>query len=231
MIELVDVSYSYNSRRLLNDVNIVINEHDFLGITGPNGCGKTTLVKLLLGLLKPESGKVIYSSKGAIVQHLAMGYLPQSALFDRLFPATVRDVVAMGLLDKDSVYTPFLDRQQRFLVDEAMERTGVLSLANSSIGTLSGGELQRTLLARAVVSSPEVIILDEPNSFLDNRSENEMYELLKGLNNNCAVIVVGHNIATMLRYVNSVACVDGSVTCHSAGEIMDSVLLNKMPML
>lgn len=231
MIELVNVSYSYDSRRLLHDVNMRIGERDFLGVAGPNGCGKTTLVKLILGLLKPEEGKVIYSLCGNRVQHLAMGYLPQSALFDRQFPATVRDVVAMGLLDRNSVCNPFAVRRQRLLVDEAMERTGIVHLSDAPIGTLSGGELQRTMLARAVVSSPDVIILDEPNTFLDNCSENEMYELLQKLNSDCAVVIVGHNLATMLKYVTRVAYVNGSVTCCPVDEIKESFFFNKMPTL
>ena len=193
MIKLVDINFSYNITPLLHNVNLTVEEFDFLGITGVNGCGKTTLMKIILGLIKPDSGEIKYSKNGYDVSKLSMSYLPQSSQIDRLFPITVYETVGLGLLDKDNMLNPFIGRQQRIAVENAILRMGISSLAHTHIGMLSGGELQRVMLARSIVAKPDVIILDEPDTYLDNDSGNMMYSLLKELNEECAIVIVSHD--------------------------------------
>ncbi|MBO7281467.1 MAG: ATP-binding cassette domain-containing protein, partial [Bacteroidaceae bacterium] len=140
----------------------------------------------------------------------AIGYLPQCSSIDRIFPMSVREAVSLGLVNKENFFNPFARIETR-LVDEAMERMMVAHLAKRSIGELSGGELQRVLLARAVVSRPDVIFLDEPSTYLDNRSETHLYELIESLNDNCAVVLVGHDVDNIRSFAKSVAVVDGAV--------------------
>lgn len=208
MIELRNVSFSYGTKPLLDNVNLTVGERDFLGIVGSNGSGKSTLIKLMMGLLKPQRGTIERRRADGAVP--AIGYLPQCSSIDRIFPMSVREAVSLGLVNKENFFNPFARIETR-LVDEAMERMMVAHLAKRSIGELSGGELQRVLLARAVVSRPDVIFLDEPSTYLDNRSETHLYELIESLNDNCAVVLVGHDIDNIRSFAKSVAVVDGAV--------------------
>lgn len=208
MIELRNVSFSYSTKPLLDNVNITVEERDFLGIIGSNGSGKSTLIKLMMGLLKAQQGTIERRRADGTVP--AIGYLPQCSSIDRMFPMSVREAVSQGLTDKRNFFNPFA-RIDTSLVDEAMERMMVSRLAKKSIGQLSGGELQRTLLARAVVSRPDIIFLDEPSTYLDNRSETHLYELIGQLNESCAVVLVGHDVDNIRAFAKRVAVVDRRV--------------------
>ncbi len=208
MIALDKISFSYTNRVLLDNVTLNIGEHDFVAVVGSNGCGKTTLMKIILGLLKPHSGQIVFSRGGCTVPTLSMGYLPQYSQIDRLFPVTVREVVKMGLLCKSNLWQPFTGRQQGKAIDAAVERMGLARLVNSPIGVLSGGELQRTMLARAIVSRPDVIILDEPDTYLDNNSENMMYSLLKQLNDECTIVLVSHDAENVAKWPKCIYSLD-----------------------
>lgn len=208
MITLNNIGFSYTGHTLFEGVTLSIARRDFLAVVGSNGSGKTTLMKIILGLLKPQCGQVTFQLDGVGVPSLSMGYLPQYSQIDRLFPVTVRDVVKMGLLCNDNLWNPFTSKQQDIAIDNAMQRMGLTDMAHSPIGVLSGGELQRTMLARAIVSRPHVIILDEPDTYLDNTSENRMYSLLKELNNECAIVLVTHDVDNALQYVKSVYSLD-----------------------
>lgn len=210
MIELSNVSFSYQSEPLLHNVNMHIAPRDFVGFVGVNGSGKTTLVKLILGLLKPSSGTIRYMLNGKFVSSIAIGYLPQVSHIDPLFPVTVKGAVEMGLVKQSTLFAKSNDNAA---VDEAMQRVGVQHLAHKPIGQLSGGELQRTLLARAIVSHPQMLILDEPDTFLDKKSQDTLYSLLSELNRECAVLVVSHNEQRIKDYASHIAYVDGTVDC------------------
>ncbi len=210
MIELRNIGFSYGRYPLFTNVNLVIGDNDFTAIIGSNGCGKTTLVRLILGLLKPTEGEIIYSIEGRRVPRLSMGYLPQCSAVDRQFPITVRDVVALGLLDKKSICGATFARHEREVVANAISRMELTSLSECPISRLSGGELQRTLLARAIVSSPNLLVLDEPNTYLDYRSENRLYDYLHEINRDCAIVLVGHDIANIRKNAKKVFCLDGS---------------------
>lgn len=217
MITLSNINFSYDTRSLLNDVNLTIKECDFLGIIGVNGCGKTTLMKIILGLLKPNSGEIIYTKGGENISTLSMGYLPQYSQIDRLFPVTVYETVSLGLLERGNLWQPFMNRQQRVAVEAAVERMGITPLLHSHIGTLSGGELQRVMLARSIVSKPDVIILDEPDTYLDNDSENIMYSLLKELSNECAVVLVSHDVDNVRKHAKRIFSLDSNEIIYCSG--------------
>ena len=205
MIELSDISFSYAGEPLLSNVNMRIGPRDFVGLVGANGSGKTTLVKLILGLLKPSAGSVRYMLGGKAVSSIAIGYLPQVSRIDPLFPLTVRAVVELGLVTGKTL---FIKGSDSTAVDEAMQRVGILHLARKPIGQLSGGELQRTLLARAIVSRPQMLVLDEPDTYLDKKSQDTLYSLLSELNRECAVLVVSHNEQRIKDYASNIAYID-----------------------
>ena len=187
IIQLTDISASYDEKTVLSHVNLTVYERDFLGVIGPNGGGKTTLIKIILGLLKPASGSVRFYKNEKEVPEIAMGYLPQYNSIDKKFPISVYEVVLSGLNKQKSLfhrYTP----EQHELVSRIIARMGLEGLESRAIGELSGGQLQRALLGRALVSNPEVVILDEPNTYIDKRFEAKLYSLLEEINKERAII-------------------------------------------
>lgn len=206
LIEIKHLSAGYDERLVLRDVNLTIYERDFLGIIGPNGGGKTTLIKCILGLLKPAGGEVI-------CRPLTMGYLPQYNSIDRKFPITVEEVILSGLSSKKSLISRFTS-EHREKARSAIARMGLEGLEQRAIGALSGGQLQRALLGRAIISDPEVVILDEPSTYIDKRFEARLYELLAEINKDCAIILVSHDIGTVLQQVKSIACVNETLDYH-----------------
>ena len=168
----------WERREILDAVNLTVNRGDFIAITGPNGGGKTTLLRIILKLLKPTSGKVDYlNPDGAVSERLPIGYLPQKNMIDSRFPITVEEVVASGLLSEKGVTKENLKKR----VDETLALIDLQPHARQTIGTLSGGQLQRALLGRALISNPSILVLDEPLSYIDKRFEGRLYDLLKGL--------------------------------------------------
>ena len=208
ILRLTDVSASYGSRRVIEGVSLSVQPHDFLGIVGPNGGGKTTLVKIMLGLKRPDEGRVEYFRDGQPVDHITLGYLPQYSHVDRQFPITVREVVLSGLSNKKGLFSAFTSNHKD-MVDEALHRLSLTSFADRHIGALSGGQLQRVLLARAIVSRPEILVLDEPNTYMDRHFQKDMYALLHVLNEHCAVVIVSHDLDAVKANACNVAYVDG----------------------
>jgi zinc transport system ATP-binding protein len=194
-------------------VDLTVYRRDFLGIIGPNGGGKTTLIKVMLGLLKPASGAIHCFRNGQEVGELRMGYLPQYSQIDKKFPISVKEVVMSGLAKEKPLwrrYTP----EQRQRTEEMMVRMGLEGLEDRAIGELSGGQLQRALLGRAMVSNPEVVILDEPNTYIDKRFEARLYSLLEEINKERAVVLVSHDIGSVLQNVKTIACVNETLDYH-----------------
>lgn len=218
LISLAHVNAGYESKKVLEDVTLTIYEKDFLGVIGPNGGGKTTLVKLLLGLLTPMSGTITYFEEGQPVSRLSIGYLPQYSAIDKKFPISVKDVIASGLLEKESFFGR-LNARQREKVQAMIVQMGLEGLDNRPIGQLSGGQMQRALLGRAMVSNPKLLILDEPNTYIDRGFEARLYELLTEINRQCAIVLVSHDIGTVLQNVKSIACVSGSLHYHPDTEV------------
>ncbi len=218
IIQLKGVFAAYDQKQVLEDVNLTVYEKDFLGIIGPNGGGKTTLMKVILGLLKPTAGSVHFFYKGEKKEEITMGYLPQYNSIDKKFPISVYEVVLSGLNHQKSLFRSF-SKEQHQKVKEVIIQMGLEGLENRAIGQLSGGQLQRALLGRALVSDPQVIILDEPNTYIDKRFEAKLYSLLEDINKERAIILVSHDIGTVLQNVKSIACVNGILDYHPDTEV------------
>ena len=191
-IILRDINAGYNGRIQLRDVSIDIDDRDFVGIVGPNGGGKTTLLRVILGLLKPYSGSIEYMRNGKKVNSLSVGYLPQSRDIDTDFPISVGDIVASGMNSPHRLFGGYT-KEQRLMAEETMLTIGIDDMKHRPVKALSGGELQRVLLARALVSRPEVVVLDEPDNFVDDDFETFMYETIRCVNKEAAVVMVSHD--------------------------------------
>ena len=224
IIEIKNLSAGYDNRTVLHDINLTIYEHDFLGIIGPNGGGKTTLIKCILGLLKPTAGEILYHPCSPLPEsvgsqcpplnaRLSMGYLPQYSSIARKFPITVDEVILSGLSSKKPLASRFNTRH-REKARHVIARMGLEGMEQRAIGALSGGQLQRALLGRAIISDPQAVILDEPNTYIDKRFEARLYELLAEINKDCAIILVSHDIGTVLQQVKSIACVNETLDYH-----------------
>ena len=211
IIEIKNLSAGYDNRTVLHDVNLTIYERDFLGIIGPNGGGKTTLIKCILGLLKPTAGEILYHTDSPSPEvagsqclplntRLSMGYLPQYSSIDRKFPITVEEVILSGLSSQKPLASRFNTRH-REKARHVIARMGLEGMEQRAIGALSGGQLQRALLGRAIISDPQVVILDEPSTYIDKRFEARLYELLTEINEECAIILVSHDIGTAASQV------------------------------
>ncbi|MDR2120600.1 MAG: ABC transporter ATP-binding protein [Tannerella sp.] len=225
LIEIRSVTASYDGKPVLRDVSVTLWERDFLGITGPNGGGKTTLLKVVTGLLKPSHGQVLFYEDGRLVPSLKIGYLPQVSRIDRQFPISVYDVVASGLMAEKQPMRGFSAGQRR-RITEVIDRMELGGLSKRPIGELSGGELQRVLLGRAVVACPKALVLDEPDTYMDRFFESRLYELLAEINRDTAVILVSHDVGTILPLVKNVACVNKTLHYHEGNHPEEAWLDN-----
>jgi zinc transport system ATP-binding protein len=211
IIELSGINMRRDNKRILTDVNLTVNDGDFLAVTGPNGGGKTTLLRIILKLLRPTSGTVKYFAEGKATDRLAIGYLPQKNMIDSNFPITVRQVIGSALLTEHLSRQESDQRIAKVIAD--MELQGY---ADSPIGNLSGGQLQRALLGRALVSRPRVLILDEPLSYLDKRSEHHIYDILQRIKDSATIILVSHEMSRIATMANRHIIVNRSLTeCSS----------------
>ncbi len=204
IIELNGAWLRYEHRVVLRDVNLRVLRGDFMAITGPNGGGKTSLLRLMLKLLKPTAGRVVYrDGNGNEVRRLPIGYLPQKNMVDSRFPITVREVVASGLLGKRMVMD-----ERNHMVEETIRLMGMEDRADAPIGALSGGQLQRTLLGRAIISKPEVLVLDEPLSYIDKRFEHRLYDIVGQLAQDTTIVLVSHEMSAIAGMANRHIIVD-----------------------
>ena len=204
MIELDSVSMQWDKHVALQNVSFSINEGDFVAITGPNGGGKTTLLRLILRLIKPSDGKVIYRSNGSETDSLDIGYLPQKNQIDSRFPITVQEVVELGLMSNKSLSK----QERREKVSQTIALMGLEEHANRLIGELSGGQLQRTLLGRAIVSNPRILVLDEPLSYVDKAFEQRLYEIIAQLASHTTIILVSHEMSHIATMANRHIIID-----------------------
>ena len=226
LIDIDHVTAAYGNKTVLRDISLTIWKDDFLGIIGPNGGGKTTLLKVILGLLPPVSGVIRFYEDGRIVPSLRIGYLPQLNNIDKKFPISVREVVTSGLASEKPLFRSY-SASQKQRVEEVLGKMGLEDLANRAIGELSGGQLQRVLLGRSIVSRPQVLILDEPNSYVDKRFESHFYNLLDEINKESAVILVSHDIGTVLAMVKNIACVNETLHYHPGADVSEEWLGEK----
>lgn len=215
LIKIQNLTVGYDRMPVLQNISLDIFENDFLGVIGPNGGGKTTLIKAILGLLKPMEGKINFRSD-INRNKKPIGYLPQVKYIDRKFPITVADVVKSGLMMQNGSLSASNVKQK---VDDILNETGIFNIRTKPIGELSGGQMQRVFLCRALISNPKVLILDEPDTFVDNRFEGELYEKLRVLNSEMAIILVSHDMGTIVKYVKTIACVNGNLHFHPSNRI------------
>ncbi len=207
-IEIKNLQVNYGEVIALKDINLNIKHKSFLGIIGPNGGGKTTLFKVVLGLIKPISGSV------KVKDNIKIGYVPQSTSFDKSFPILVKDVILMGKLDKTfKAFKKYSKKDKEEAVD-IMKKLDIYNLKNRQIGELSGGQLQRVLIGRTLVNNPDVLLLDEPTSSLDSDAKREIFDLLKELNKNKTVVVITHDMEYVFKYIDSLACVNQNIHYH-----------------
>lgn len=208
LIKLEHVGLTAEGRSILSGINLTINRGDFMAITGPNGGGKTTLLRIMLRLVKPSTGTVSYIP----TDKLRIGYLPQKNAIDSHFPITVRDVVEQGLLPVRSITKA--ERNER--VSRVIDELELTHQSGHGLSQLSGGQLQRALLGRALISSPELLVLDEPLSYLDKHFEQRVYEILRKIAHDTTVVLVSHEISTIAAMANRHVIVDRRLHfCHS----------------
>ena len=224
LISVRDLSVAYKGTTALDEVSLDIFEDDFLGVIGPNGGGKTSLVRAILGNI-PYRGTVNYAAELFRGKERLIGYLPQQNVFDRAFPISVTETVLSGLQGHKRFRSRYTAEDRRRAL-ELLERTGIAEVAGRAIGEISGGQMQRALLCRAVIADPKLLILDEPTNFVDNRFEKELYALLKQFNDKMAIVMVSHDLGTISSHVKQIVCVNRHVHRHDSNRITAEQLHN-----
>jgi zinc transport system ATP-binding protein len=217
------VSFGYgHGPDVVQDVDLEIGEHEFIGLIGPNGGGKSTLLKLAAGLLKPRKGQVTVFGRPPHEARDEIGYVPQFARFSRDFPITVAQAVLLGRLGGEFAlrWSP----ADRAAADRAIEETELDALSDRPLVALSGGELQRVLIARALAAEPRLLLLDEPTSNLDQRAEEDMFALLSRLTDRMAVVLVSHDVGFVTGFVQRVACISRTLICHDTSALTGEVI-------
>ncbi len=218
LVSVVDVTFGYEEEVILDRVSLEIGAQDFLAIIGPNGGGKTTLLKIILGLLRPWSGWVELGISGKEI-----GYVPQFAGFDKSFPLQVFDVVRLGRLGDRGPLRRY-SREDNRRVEEVLDRFDLSSVARETIDSLSGGQLQRTLIARALVSEPKILFLDEPLGSVDPESRQVVLGTLEELNRSIPVVVITHDITLFAGMIKQVACINRELFYHPGAEVTPEIL-------
>lgn len=225
VITIRDLNFAYNRLPILEEVNLEVAARDALCIVGPNGGGKTTLLKLILGLLEPSSGSIRVLGKKPAEVRLRLGYVPQYAHYDPLFPVTVLDVVLMGRLGRR--HSGLYNQDDRQAAARALATMGLEELAPRLFAEISGGQRQRTLLARALACDAEILLLDEPTANIDMEAENHLFSLLRQLNRKLTVLVVTHDVGFASSFFERIACVNRRVHSHPVAEL-DGHLIREM---
>jgi len=222
LFEMHSLSASYGAVTVLKDVNFTVSENDFIGVIGPNGGGKTTLLKIILGLLKPVKGEIVFNTN--LLNGNRIGYLPQMSTGDINYPVTVNDIVLSGLMIRKGIISRMTSSDKKkagMVIDEL----GLSEMSGSTINELSGGQMQRVLLGRAIIGDPKLLLLDEPGNFVDTTFENDFYEKLRDLNKRMAILMVSHDVGTISAHIKSFACVNRSLHYHPSHEITNEDLL------
>ncbi len=212
-ISIENLSFSYNSKLVLDNVNLTVQEKEFVWVVGPNGGGKTTLVKIILGLLQPKRGSVHIFGTPASAARRRIGYMPQQAQLDLRFPVTARDVVQMGRLNKGVAPSSY-SASDREIAEHSLELVGMMPSADTPLKDLSGGQQRRLLIARALACEPEILLLDEPTANLDSKVERELFDILKKLNERLTIVMISHDPAFVSDFVEQVVCVNRTVAVH-----------------
>lgn len=222
-IEMKGVWFSYDKTPVLKDVTLTLEQGDFLGIIGPNGGGKTTILKLLLGVLKPDRGTVRILGEAPHDASHRVGYVPQNTDLNITFPISVMDVAMMGRLSRSRIGRRY-SREDRSKAEEALRKAGIWEYRNTPIGRLSGGQRQRVFIARALATDPEILFLDEPTASVDPDFEMDLFDFLRELNRKVTIVAVTHDVGVISRNVKSVACVNRTLIFHEEGQITEEMI-------
>ena len=221
-LQFSDVCFAYERQEVLHNVDLSVPDKSLVAVVGPNGGGKTTLVRLALGLLKPRRGTVQVFGDAPERRRRSIGYVAQHLSFDPAFPVSALDVVLMGRADRHWL-GPYR-RGDRAKAAEALERVRLGHLSRRALAHLSGGERQRALIAQALVADPDLLLLDEPTANVDTTVEHEIYDLLRELNERMTIVVVSHNLNVVTRHASHVACVNRTASLARVDELTEGDL-------
>lgn len=224
-VYLENISVGYGRVPVLENINLSIKARSFTGIIGPNGGGKTTLLKIMLGLLEPWSGQVAIFGQNPVHHRSSIGYVPQATAINRQFPISVRQMVALGRLAGKMPLFHHYRAQDNERVDWCLERLGIKDLAERQIGQLSGGQWQRVLIARALAVKPRLLLLDEPSSGLDASASSGVYELLQELNSDMTIILVTHDTMVISAYIRDIVCINHSMYYHGEPDLSTDLMM------
>lgn len=221
-VSVENLSFSYPNGLVLKEISFHVEQGEFIGIIGPNGGGKTTLLKLIMGFIKPSAGSI--KVLGDSSQEHPIGYVPQFMRFDRQFPISVLEVVLSGLMSHLPWYGIFHSRDKKAALEQ-LDKVGLLPLAEAPFGTLSGGQAQRVLVARALVSKPKLLLLDEPTASVDAQAQADIFAILKDLKGKMTIMMVTHDLRSAVELVERLFCVQGSLTCLKPEEVCEHFAL------
>jgi zinc transport system ATP-binding protein len=214
ILEIENLTFNYDSVNVLENINLSLNEKDFLAIIGPNGGGKSTLLKLILGILQIKNGKITINGQSPSQQLFHIGYVPQNTNINTSFPIKVIEIVLMGHINEKKPLFGY-GKDEIACAMGALAQVGMQEFANAKIGSLSGGQRQRVMIARALCNNPSLLLLDEPTASIDVDGQKQIYELLKELNRYMTIVVVSHDISVTLNYANKVAYINKFLTLHN----------------
>lgn len=224
LLTIRNLSVKYDGLTALEGVNLDIYADDFLGIIGPNGGGKSSLVKAIMGSI-PYNGQIEFDDSLRRGNHYKIGYMPQVSEFDTRFPISIEEVVLSGLQTEKGFFGRY-NRSDKARAAALLEQMGISNIASRPIGEVSGGQMQRALLCRAIISQPKLLILDEPTNFVDNRFEYEFYNMVQQLSQKMAILIVSHDLGTITSVVKSIVCVNRCVHRHDSNILTEEQLLN-----
>lgn len=224
ILSIRSLSVNYDGMKALEGVDLDIYDDDFIGIIGPNGGGKTTLVKAIMGAV-PYSGTISVADELRRGNHFKIGYMPQVSQFDMNFPISIEEVVLSGLQADKGFFSRY-SKADKMKARALLEQMGISDLASRPIGEVSGGQMQRALLCRAIIAEPKLLILDEPTNFVDNRFEHEFYRMVQSLSKRMAIVIVSHDLGTISSVVKSIVCVNRHVHRHNSNTLTEEQLLN-----
>lgn len=217
VIQCENINLDFNTQVALREISFHIEEGDFVALIGPNGGGKTTLLKVILGVLKPDSGKIEVFKKEPKEALESIGYVPQNTNINPSFPIKSIDVVLSGI--KKSSLTPFYSKKEKQKAYDMLERVGVERLGAKKISELSGGQRQRVMIARALISSPKLLLLDEPTASIDSKGQLKIYDLLKELNKKMTIISISHEIMLSFDYATKILHLNRTLTEHEVPNV------------
>jgi len=220
VVDVENLSFAYLDAPVLKNITFQVEPGEFIGLIGPNGGGKTTLLKLVMGFLKPASGKIEIFGKSPQSALKEIAYVPQSVRFDRHFPISVMELVLSGRLSRLPWYGVY-SKEDKDKAVEALKRVGLLSFKDAAFGTLSGGQAQRILIARALVSEPKLLLLDEPTASVDTQAEADIYRILDELKGHMTIMMVTHDLGTIIDHVDRVICVQGHALVLKPEEVCE----------